>query len=54
MRRHVTVNYLNYPFKLALFVEDDNTFSPEARAIKNLLLAIAGTRSTFGDSGLYL
>lgn len=53
VRGHVTVNYLNYSFKLALFVEDDSAFSPEAGAVKNLHLAIAGPRSNFGDSGWY-
>lgn len=53
VRGHVTVNYLNYPFKLALFVEDDSAFSPEVGAVKNLKLTIAGPRSNFGDSGWY-
>ena len=53
VRGHVTVNYLNYPFKLALFVEDDSAFSPEEGAVKNLKLTIAGKRSNFGDSGWY-
>ena len=53
VRGHVTVNYLNYPFKLALFVEDDSAFSPEEGAVKNLKLVLAGKRSNFGDSGWY-
>jgi len=53
VRGHVTVNYLNYPFKLALFVEEDRAFSPEEGAVKNLKLMIAGPRSNFGDSGWY-
>ena len=53
VRGHVTVNYLNHPFKLALFVEDDSAFSPEEGAVENLYLAIAGERSNFGDSGWY-
>lgn len=53
VRGHVTLSYLNYPFKLALFVEDDSAFSPEDGAVKNLRLKIAGERSNFGDSGWY-
>ncbi len=53
VRGHVTLNYLNYPFKLALFVEDDSAFSPEEGAVKNLKLMVAGPRSNFGDSGWY-
>ncbi|GAB4021258.1 hypothetical protein GCM10028773_29380 [Spirosoma koreense] len=53
VRGHLTVNYLNHPFKLALFVEDDSAFSPEAGAVKNLKLMTAGPRSNFGDSGWY-
>ena len=53
VRGHVTVSYLNYPFKLALFVEDDSAFSPEEGAVKNLRLHVAGPRSNFGDSGWY-
>ena len=53
VRGHITVNYLNYPFRLALFVEDDSAFSPEKGAVKNLKLMVAGKRSNFGDSGYY-
>ncbi len=53
VRGHVTVNYLNYPYKLALFVEDDSAFAPEEGAVKNLKLMVAGPRSNFGDSGWY-
>ncbi|GAB4034899.1 carboxypeptidase-like regulatory domain-containing protein [Spirosoma jeollabukense] len=53
VRGHVTISYLNYPFRLALFVEDDSAFSPEEGAVKNLRLRVAGPRSNFGDSGYY-
>ncbi|MBD2757886.1 carboxypeptidase regulatory-like domain-containing protein [Spirosoma sp. BT704] len=53
VRGHVTINYLNYPFKLALFVEDDRAFAPEEGAVKNLKLMVAGPRSNVGDSGWY-